>query len=541
MPEPPLTRPPAPSTFLAGQLISGRYRLEHRIASGGMAEVWQAADEVLGRHVAVKILHPHLADDEAFVARFRTEAIAAARLHHPSIVAIYDTSHEDGAEAIVMELVRGTTLREQLDGRMVLDPREVVHIGAEVADALAAAHRAGLVHRDIKPANILLCADDRVLVTDFGIAKVRDDPDSTQAGTMLGTVKYLAPEQVRGEPVDGRTDIYALGVVLFECLCARPPFTGDNPAATALARLQNPPPRPSHLRPTIPRGLDQVILRCLEIDPAKRYQSAAELRAALLEPSVLAADDDLTVAEPVPLTNADASPPTWAVARAAPTSPVEPPPEGDAYDDYGDPPVHGPWVRPVLAAALVVTALVVAFLLFDHTDLGRQLFGRADHAGASGPSTSAPASAHPTIESVRSFDPDGTGTPGENDAALPLLTDGRVDTGWTTESYQDRHFGNLKSGVGLVLVLAQPSTVGQLAVTSPTQGWAASVYESDAATAPTSLDAWGAAVDTQGTIVGGTNFDLHDHVARYVLLWITDLGDGPPRVRAEIDELAVRG
>ncbi|HVN51962.1 MAG TPA: protein kinase, partial [Acidimicrobiales bacterium] len=460
MPEPPLTHPSASSTFLAGQLISGRYRLEHRIASGGMAEVWQAADEVLGRHVAVKILHPHLADDEAFVARFRTEAIAAARLHHPSIVAIYDTSHEDGAEAIVMELVRGTTLRDQLDGRVVLDPREVVHIGAEVADALTAAHRAGLVHRDIKPANILLCADDRVLVTDFGIAKVSDDADRTQAGTMLGTAKYLAPEQVRGDPVDGRTDIYALGVVLFECLCARPPFTGDNPAATALARLQNPPPRPSHLRPTIPRGLDQVILRCLEVDPAKRYQSAAELRAALLEPSVLIADDDLTVAERAPLTGPDDAPPTWAVPHAAPSSPAEAP----GPDDLDDLPVHGPWLRPVLAGAFVLTVLVVAFMLLDHTDLGRQLFGASSHGGASGPSTSAPAAPRPTIRSVSSFDPEGTGTPGENDAALPLITDGRVDTGWTTESYQDRHFGNLKDGVGLVVALVEPSTVGQLVV-----------------------------------------------------------------------------
>jgi serine/threonine-protein kinase len=537
VPEPPLTRPPAPSTFLAGQLISGRYRLEHRIASGGMAEVWQAADEVLGRHVAVKILHPHLADDDAFVARFRAEAISAARLHHPSIVAIYDTSHEDGAEAIVMELVRGTTLRDQLDGRIVLDPREVVHIGAEVADALSAAHRAGLVHRDIKPANILLCPDDRVLVTDFGIAKVRDDPDHTQAGTMLGTVKYLAPEQVRGDPVDGRTDIYALGVVLFECLCARPPFTGDNPAATALARLQHPPPRPSHLRPTIPRGLDAIVLRCLEVDPDRRYPSAAELRAALLEPAVLGADDDLTLAERAPVPPIDATPPAWSGGE-----PVQAPAAAVAPAGGSEPvPVHGPWVRPVLAAALVVTALVVAFLLFDHTDVGRRLFGGSSHAGAAGPSTSAPAAGSPTIASVASFDPDGTGPPGENDGALPLLTDGRTDTGWTTESYQDRHFGNLKSGVGLVIALTQPSTVGRLVVTSPTQGWAASVYESDADTAPSSLAGWGSAVATRSSIAGSVNFDLHRQTSRYVLLWITDLGDGPPRVHAEIDELSVQG
>ena len=259
-----------------------------------MAEVWQAADEVLGRQVAIKILHPHLAADDTFVARFRGEAIAAARLHHPGIVAIYDTGHEHGAEAIVMELVRGHTLRQEIDQRGFLEPVEIVRIGAEVADALAAAHRAGLVHRDIKPANILMCPDDRVMVTDFGIAKIRDDPDLTQAGTMLGTVKYLAPEQVRGETVDGRTDVYSLGVVLFEALCARPPFVGDSPAATALARLNQPPPRPRTLRPTVPAGLDAVITRCLQLDPADRYPSAEDLRAALLEPVTLRGDDDLT-------------------------------------------------------------------------------------------------------------------------------------------------------------------------------------------------------------------------------------------------------
>ncbi len=280
-----------------------------------MAEVWQAVDEVLGRQVAVKILHPHLAADHTFVARFRTEAIAAARLHHPGIVAIYDTGHEHGAEAIVMELVRGETLRHELDVRGFLDPPEVVGIGAQVADALAAAHRAGLVHRDIKPANILLCPDDRVMVTDFGIAKFGDDPDLTQTGTMVGTVKYLSPEQVRGEPVDARSDIYSLGVVLFEALCARPPFSGDSPASTALARLHQTPPRPRQLRPTIPVGLDAVVTRCLQLAPDDRFDSADQLRAALSEPAVLRGDDDLTVTVGPDPTSA------WGGTPAVPGSP----------------------------------------------------------------------------------------------------------------------------------------------------------------------------------------------------------------------------
>ncbi len=540
MPETPLTHPSAPSAFLAGRRINDRYRLEHRIASGGMAEVWQAADEVLGRHVAIKILHPHLAEDEAFVARFRTEAVAAARLHHPSIVAIYDTCHDAGAEAIVMELVRGTTLRDQLDGRVMLEPGEVVHVGAAVADALAAAHRAGLVHRDIKPANILLCADDRVMVTDFGIAKIRDDPDSTQAGTMLGTVKYLAPEQVRGDPVDGRTDVYGLGVVLFECLCSRPPFGGDNPAATALARLHQSPPRPSHLRPTIPRGLEQVILRCLQLDPADRYQSADDLRAALLAPATLRAEDDLTLAEAAPTILASDMTTAWSPTGA--NTPVRGGVSRDVRPHTTDDERagHGVWLRPVLAMVLVATALIVAFLLVNNTSFGHRLF-------SSSPTTTAPAGAAgptsdtATIQSADSFDPDGSGTPGENDAQLPLAIDKDPDTGWRTESYQDRHFGNLKPGVGLYLTLDQARRLQALDVTSPTQQWAANVYVSDAATAPTNLSGWGAPVDHRSGIGGDTSFNLHGHTGRYVLLWITDLGDGPPRVRATIDELQVRG
>jgi serine/threonine-protein kinase len=516
-----------------------------------MAEVWQAADEVLGRHVAVKILHPHLAADDAFVARFRSEAIAAARLHHPAIVAIYDTSHENGAEAIVMELVRGTTLREQLDGRVVLTPQEVVHIGAEVGDALGAAHRAGLVHRDIKPANILICPDDRILVTDFGIAKIRDDPDRTQAGTMLGTVKYLAPEQVKGDPVDGRADLYALGVVLFECLCARTPFNGDTPAATALARLHQPVPRPSHLRPTIPRGLDQVVLKCLQLDPADRYQSAAELRAALLEPSTLFMEDDVAVDDTLGISGLAGAVEAdrWGeehdhgrtpAVGAGWASPHGDPVDTDASDHgFDGEPLHGPWVRPVLGAALVVTALVVVYLLIAHTDLGNRLFSDSG-PGQTTTSTVSTAGA-PRIQGVASFDPYGTGTPGENDAKLPYLIDGRTDTGWTTESYSDRHFGNLKPGVGVILTLQDSAKVGSLQVDSPTQGWAAQIYLSDDSTAPTSLDGWGAAVTARDQIDGSTTFDLGGHTARSVLVWITDLGDGPPLVRAEIDELVPKG
>lgn len=246
-----------------------------------MATVWEAHDEVLDRPVAIKILHRHLTEDVTFMARFRSEAVAVARLHHPSIVAVYDTCHDMGVEAIVMELVRGRTMREYLDEHPVLDPDEVLSIAGDVADALASAHRAGIIHRDIKPANILLSDDGRVLVTDFGIAKIHGQTDLTTTGTMLGSVKYLAPEQVEGAPVDPRSDLYALGVVLFEATCGRPPFDDDSPAATALARLHRDPPSARDLRPGLTSPMVALLDHCLARDPDRRFGSAEELRSAI--------------------------------------------------------------------------------------------------------------------------------------------------------------------------------------------------------------------------------------------------------------------
>ncbi|MFM8862646.1 MAG: protein kinase domain-containing protein [Acidimicrobiia bacterium] len=270
------------TTDLGGRRLAGRYRIVRPIAAGGMAEVWEAHDETLGRPVAVKVLHPQFAADPTLRTRFHNEAVAAARVSDPRIVAILDTADLDGREAIVMELIRGRTLRDWLDERGALEPVEVVHIGAEVATALAVAHRAGIIHRDIKPANILLSDDGRVVVTDFGIAKVLDAPDLTRTAQVLGTVKYLAPEQVEGGPIDGRTDIYALGAVLYEMLCGEPPFRAETPAALALVRMHRDPTSPSAILPRVPVDLDHAIMRALARTPMDRWSTAADLRAALL-------------------------------------------------------------------------------------------------------------------------------------------------------------------------------------------------------------------------------------------------------------------
>ena len=261
--------PPQP-----GRVLDGRYRLVSPVARGGMATVWDAEDTLLARRVAVKILHPELAFDEALRARFRNEAVAAARLADPGIVATYDTGDDQGVGYIVMEFVDGPTLRRVLDVQGRLAVVDSVRIGREVASALAAAHREGIVHRDVKPANVLVPPEGPVKVTDFGIAKAGAGAELTRTGTVVGTARYLAPEQLRGEPVDPRTDLYALGLVLYEMLAGELPFHGDTEMAVALARLSNPPAPIRQLRPDVPAGLARLVMACLALEPADRPPTA---------------------------------------------------------------------------------------------------------------------------------------------------------------------------------------------------------------------------------------------------------------------------
>jgi serine/threonine-protein kinase len=266
--------PPTPSLTI----IAERYELQRRLAQGGMAEVWLAVDLTLDRKVAVKWLKPMLASDEVVAERFRREAIAAASLNHPNIVAVHDVFEHDGRQAVVMQLVDGKSLRQLLDTQKRLSPELTGHIGACVAAALDNAHQNNFVHRDVKPGNIMITPDGRVLLTDFGIAKaLAGGDDLTSENIMMGTAKYLSPEQVRGKKLDGRADLYSLGLVLYECLAGRVPFLGETDADTALARLQRDPTDLSRLRATLPTGLVTVIHQLLARNPEHRPATGAEL------------------------------------------------------------------------------------------------------------------------------------------------------------------------------------------------------------------------------------------------------------------------
>ncbi|TMK21599.1 MAG: serine/threonine protein kinase [Actinobacteria bacterium] len=264
------------------RVVGGRYQITGLIASGGMGEVFQAHDRVLDRTVALKVLHAGLGSDPDFIERFRKEATAAGRLSHPNIVQVYDWGRsEDGSAYMAMELVEGQNLREVLAASGRLRPALAARIAAQVCAALEAARKAGLVHRDIKPENILLTSEGMVKVADFGLSRTMAESKATQAGVLLGTAHYVAPEQVEGKESDHRSDLYALGIVLFEMLTGQTPFHGDTPVIVAYQRVRENVPAPSEQIAGVPEAMDQIVRRATDRDPEKRFRSAAEMGDAL--------------------------------------------------------------------------------------------------------------------------------------------------------------------------------------------------------------------------------------------------------------------
>lgn len=490
-----MSRPPQP-----GDLIADRYELEELVGTGGMSSVFRAHDRQLEREVAIKILHQHYAEDPEYLERFRREARTVATLSHPNIVTVIDRGDDDGRQYIVFEHVEGENLKELVVRSGRLPVRRALELALAVANGLAFAHDHGLVHRDVKPQNVLLSNEGEVKVTDFGIARsLHVEHGVTQTGTVIGTGEYLAPEQASGKTVSPATDVYSLGVVLWELLAGEVPFVGENFVAVALRHVNEPPPHLRERRPDVSPRLDAAVDRALDKDPERRFPSMAafaeELRACLAESEG---------AVPPPSTDAELTLVTSPVPTPAPARPR-----------------RRRRRRLALALfALVVAGAAVAAVL---------LLGGAGHRGGT-PGGSSPGAAVP-LHGVG----DAYVNPGHPDGhadTAALATDGSGATSWMTQTYGDQAFGGLlPGGLGLVLDAGSPVKLAHVTVTTPTPGFRAEIRIGVSPTGIFTPDS------PSQTVSGKTTFTLDGRSGQYYAVWLTQL---PPQRSAQISEVTAK-
>src|SRR4051794_19205092 len=392
---------------MVGQVLADRYELEELVGTGGMSSVFRAHDRLLDRKVALKVLHEQYSDDEEYVERFRREARAVAALSHPNIVTVIDRGEHDGRQFIVFEYVDGDNLKTVIQRSGPFPVPSALELTIQVARALSFAHQSGLVHRDVKPQNVLLNGDGRAKVTDFGIARSLDvQHGMTQTGTVLGTSDYIAPEQAQGQRVDEHTDVYSLGVVMYELLTSEVPFPGENFVAVAMRHINEPPPAIRDKRPDVPPRVEAAIQKAMAKDPADRFPTMAEFCQEL----------EACLAE-LQATGVTQHAPAPARARRRGMS---------------------PWPVLLVLGALIAIGVAVAFLVLRDTSSG------SSDGGTTGGSTGGAVA----LSGVTAYDP--VGGDGEHNDKAPLATDASASTYWETEHYRTAPSLN-KSGVGLVL------------------------------------------------------------------------------------------
>ena len=462
---------------MVGQVLSGRYELEELVGTGGMSGVYRAHDRLLARKVALKVLHAHYGDDEAHVERFRREARAVATLSHPNIVAVIDRGVHEGRQFIVFEYVDGENLKRLIEREGPLPIATALELAIQIARGLSFAHGQGLVHRDVKPQNVLLNGEGAAKVTDFGIARSLDvQHGMTQTGTVLGTSDYIAPEQAQGRHVDEHSDIYSLGVVLYELLTTKVPFPGENFVAVAMRHINEPPPSVRAEQPDVPLRVDAALQTAMAKDPADRFPTMAafchELEACLSE---LSFDGDGTQII-VPLQPARRHRPRLS-----------------------------PWpVLALLVALVAIGAVVAALVLTGHSP------------GGVGGTANSGTPIH--LTAVTAYDPFGTG--GEHNELAHLATDGDPDTFWKTEHYDDAPSLAGKPGVGLVLDPGRSVALHVVRIATGTPGFTAMIKGGDSPTSFTKD------VSASQVVENGTEFTISGGAFRYYEVWITKLGPG---------------
>jgi serine/threonine-protein kinase len=461
---------------MVGDVLADRYELEELVGTGGMSSVYRAHDRLLDRKVALKILHQQYSGDDDYVERFKHEARLVAALSHPNIVTVIDRGEHAERQFIVFEYVEGENLKRLIERRGPAPTANALELGIQIARGLAFAHQQGLIHRDVKPQNVLLNGDGRAKVTDFGIARsLNVQRGMTQTGTVLGTSDYIAPEQAQGQRVDEHTDVYSLGVVLYELLTSEVPFPGENFVAVAMRHINEEPPSVREKRPDVSPHLDETIRRAMAKRPEDRpgmEALCAELEASLAE--LQAAGTQL--ARPV-----------------------------TARPHRQHRPRFSLW--PLLLALVVLAAAVAvgAVLIFRNDN------GGAPAGGGSG------GSVH--LRGIGAYDP--IGGDGEHDADAPKATDGKPSTYWPTESYRTAPSLG-KAGVGLVVDAGKQVDLHQLSFTTSTPGLTAEILAGNSPSGP-----FDAVVGPSQTVSGGrAEYAIGGGTYRYYVVWITQLGDG---------------
>jgi hypothetical protein len=488
-----------------GTLISERYRLEEKIGSGGMSSVYRAFDPTLERWVAIKLMHRDISHDPDQLERFRREARAVAQLNHPHVVTVIDAGEDDGAPYIVFEYVEGETLKERIRRLGRLPVSEAVAYAIEIGRALECAHENKLVHRDVKPQNVLIDPDGRAKVTDFGIARSLEAQGLTATGRVLGTTDYVSPEQALGHEVTGQSDIYSLGIVLYEMLTGDVPFKADTQVAVAMKHVRDPLPDVQRRRPEISATLAAVVDRATAKETHNRYADVSDMVHDLEE--VLAIEAART---------GQATGEATTVLQSL---------SGDTAD-FAPTRLRRP--KRALAVSLLVLALLAATGVFLATRTEK---------GTGGPVVKKPPPGLTDVRLARDaasdYDPEGDNT--ESPDAAHNAIDGNRSTDWSTETYQGGFEGSNKSGVGLYVDAGRMVAARGLTLVTATPGFKAAVYGSE--TVPARLAGW-TRVSPVETVEQDHTFRLRTRgrLFRYYLLWISGLPEGG---EAKVQELSL--